>query len=366
MQVQGKHFYTIWKNAENHKIIQIIDQRYLPFKFKIENLKTIEDVYIAIKDMHLRGAPLIGVAAAYGMYLALINYKNNKNLNKYIVDSANYLKSARPTAINLSYAIEKQLNALLKEIPLEERIKLALKTADEIFQSELNASIQIGKNGLEIIKKIYKNKGKQTVNILTHCNAGWLACVDYGTALAPVYMAHDSGLKIHVWVDETRPRNQGARLTIWELQEHGVPCTLIADNTGGHLMQQNMVDMVIVGSDRTTINGDVVNKIGTYLKALAAKDNHVPFYVALPSSSIDWKLDGDINNIPIEERDEDEIKFMEGLGKNGLDKVLITEKKCKVKNFGFDITPAHLVTSLITDKGICMANTTEIVNLLQE
>ena len=366
MNVNGKHFYPIWKHPSDNRVIQIIDQRKLPFKFEIIDLKSAEDVYNAIIDMKVRGAPLIGVTAAYGMYLALIRHKNKVDINEYLISTANYLKSARPTAINLAYAINKQLKVLLTDSSMENRIKLALKTADEIFNLELDYSYKIGKHGLPLIQNIARGKSGSTVNVLTHCNAGWLACIDYGTATAPIYMAHDEGIHVHVWVDETRPRNQGARLTIWELQEHGVPCTLITDNAGGHLMQHGQVDLVIVGSDRTAINGDVANKIGTYLKALAAKDNNVPFYVALPSTSIDWNITDGLKQIPIEERDGREITHLEGWGKNGLQEFLISGNQCKSKNIGFDVTPARLVTGLITERGICKANKKEIVNLFKD
>lgn len=365
MKVKGKHYYTIWKHPEKDTVIQIIDQRYLPFEFIIVDLKTLEDVFFAIKNMLVRGAPLIGVTAAYGMYLALLNYINKNNINDYLVKSANYLKSSRPTAINLQYTIDLQLRALINNNKtFEEKVHLSLKTADEIYDKELYNSKKIGENGLEIIKGLAEKKQDKTVNILTHCNAGWLACVDYGTATAPIYLAHDKGIKVHVWVDETRPRNQGARLTVWELQQHGVPCTLIADNAGGHLMQQKMVDMVIVGSDRTTINGDVANKIGTYLKALAAYDNNIPFYVALPTTTIDWNIYDGLKEIPIEERDETEMKYMEGLGKHGMENFLITTEDCHVSNFGFDVTPANMVTALITELGICKANKKDIKQLI--
>ncbi|MFC2137603.1 S-methyl-5-thioribose-1-phosphate isomerase [Bacteroidota bacterium] len=366
MIVNGKHYTTIWIDENDRSIIKTIDQRLLPFEFKIVDLKTSNDTFNAIKNMVIRGAPLIGVTAAYGIYLALLRFNGKENIDNYINGVADKLKSSRPTAINLNYAVERIIEKIKNEPVINKKVDFALQAANELKNEELENSINIGKNGLKFFEELRKKKRGEAVNILTHCNAGWLACIDYGTATAPIYLAHDKGIKVHVWIDETRPRNQGARLTAWELTQHGVPCTLIPDNTGGHLMQNRLVDLVIVGSDRTTTNGDVVNKIGTYLKALAAQDNNIPFYVALPSTSIDWNISNGIKEIPIEERDEKEVKYIEGLGEDGIDEFLITDNKVKVKNYGFDITPSRLVTGLITERGICEANNEGIKKLFPE
>jgi methylthioribose-1-phosphate isomerase len=362
MKIKNTHYHTLWVSKNNPQIIQFIDQRFLPFQFIIQDLKTAADVYQAIKEMWVRGAPLIGVTAAYGMYLGLFEMKNKKKSDQAIKKLADSLKSARPTAVNLQYAVDLILNGIKSLNTLNEKIDKAFELANQLKEKEIENCRLIGTFGLPLIERISQKKKGETVNILTHCNAGWLACIDYGTATAPIYMAQQKGIKIHVWVDETRPRNQGARLTAYELAQEGVPHTVIADNTGGLLMQKGMVDMVIVGSDRTTANGDVANKIGTYLKALAAYDNQVPFYVALPLSTIDWKLD-DGKDIVIEERDADEIHFMEGWYENKITKVRVTPEKSKAANYGFDITPAKYVTALITEKGICKANKQDMEKL---
>ena len=347
MKIQGKDYKTIW--FENN-IVKIIDQTKLPHQFVIKDLRTVKDSINAIRIMEVRGAPLIGVTAAYGLVLSLIE----KNDLSYLKKSSEDLIASRPTAINLKWAIDRMMKKLLG-VNSNEILKLALDEAKEIAEEDVKFCKNIGINGLKIIESIAKKK-KDTVNILTHCNAGWLATIDWGTATSPIYHAHKEGIKIHVWVDETRPRNQGANLTSYELNEEGIPNTIIADNTGGILMQRGQVDMCIVGTDRTLSNGDVCNKIGTYLKALAAKDNNVPFYVALPSSTIDWNIK-DYKNIPIEERDPNELSHVEGLDKNNkLQKVLIYPKKSKAMNLAFDITPAKYVTGLITEKGICEAS----------
>ena len=363
MQIAGKNYQTIWLKENDPETIQIIDQRLLPFEFKIADLKTPEDVFIAIKEMWLRGAPLIGVAGAYGIYIGLIQIKKAGLNEEEILKIASHLKSSRPTAVNLQFAIDLIISKIRNVKSIDEKIKIALETANQLKEKEIENCKLIGEYGLPLIEKISKSKKGKTVNILTHCNAGWLACVDYGTATAPIYLAHKKGIKIHVWVDETRPRNQGARLTAFELEQQGIPYTVIADNTGGLLMQKGLVDMVIVGSDRTSLNGDVANKIGTYLKALAAYDNNVPFYVALPLSTIDWELNDGIKEIPIEERDSDEVKYVEGWDGNNLSKVLIMPEKSSAVNYGFDITPAKYVTALITEKGICKANNKDIGKL---
>ena len=363
MKIQNTQYHTIWVSKNDSQIIQIIDQRYLPFQFIIQDLKTTEDVYTAIKEMWVRGAPLIGVTAAYGMYLGLIEVKNEKKSNQAIKTFANYLKSARPTAVNLQYAVDLILNGIKSLNSINEKIDKAFELANQLKDKEIENCRLIGEYGLPVIEEIGRKKKGETVNILTHCNAGWLACIDYGTATAPIYLAHQKGIKIHVWVDETRPRNQGARLTAYELGQEGVSHTVITDNTGGLLMQKGLVDMVIVGSDRTTASGDVANKIGTYLKALAAFDNQIPFYVALPLSTIDWKMHDGLKEITIEERDPDEIKFVEGWHENKITSVSITPEKSKAANYGFDITPAKYVTALITEKGICKANKIAIEQL---
>lgn len=366
MKVKGRHFDTIWIHPDNSSIVQIIDQRFLPFRFIIEDIHSAEEMYVAIKDMHLRGAPLIGAAGALGVYLALTDCKDAVINKSYISEKAHYLKSSRPTAINLNWAVDRVVNALGEGGARKDLIEISLKICYDIIDEERHNCLKIGEYGLEIIEKISREKKGEPVNILTHCNAGWLACIDYGTATAPVYLAHDKGLKVHVWVDETRPRNQGGRLTSWELQQHGVPCTVIADNTGGHLMQAGMVDMVIVGSDRASPYGDVVNKIGTYLKALAAFDNHIPFYAALPSSTIDWTLSEGAKETPIEERDGNEVTIIEGLNNGEVFEVEILPPGTPVANFGFDITPARLVSGIITERGISNANKKSIFTLFPE
>ncbi|MCK5029196.1 MAG: S-methyl-5-thioribose-1-phosphate isomerase [Bacteroidales bacterium] len=363
MKINGQHYHTIWVKETDPNIIQIIDQRQLPFEFKIQDLKTINDAYNAIKEMWVRGAPLIGVTAAYGMYLGLLSLKENANLKNQISDFAKYLESTRPTAVNLKFAIDLILEKTEHSETLEQKIKIAFETANQLKADEIENCRLIGEYGFPLIEKISKAKKGETVNILTHCNAGWLACVDYGTATAPLYLAHKKGIKIHVWVDETRPRNQGARLTAFELEQEGIAHTVIADNTGGLLMQKGMVDMVIVGSDRTSANGDVANKIGTYLKALAANDNNIPFYVALPLSTIDFNMNDGINQIPIEQRNSEEVKYVEGWNNNKITKVRIMPENSTVVNYGFDITPAKYVTALITEKGVCKTNNEEIMKL---
>jgi methylthioribose-1-phosphate isomerase len=347
MHIHGKKYRTIWIED---KIVKIIDQTKLPHQFITKDLKTVKDAIHAIKTMEVRGAPLIGATAAYGLVLAIIE----KNDQSFLKKSSEDLINSRPTAINLKWAVNRMVKKL-KSFSSDETLKIALEEAKAIVEEDINFCKNIGLNGLKIIEEIAKKK-KDTVNILTHCNAGWLATIDWGTATSPIYHAHQKGIKIHVWVDETRPRNQGANLTSYELNEEGIPNTIIADNTGGILMQRGKVDMCIVGTDRTLSTGDVCNKIGTYLKALAANDNKVPFYVALPSSTIDWKIK-DFKEIPIEERDMTELSHIEGLDKdNKIQKVLIYPQKSKAMNLAFDITPAKLVTGLITEKGVCEAS----------
>jgi methylthioribose-1-phosphate isomerase len=349
MKINGKAFRTIWFD-EKDQAVKIIDQTKLPHKFEIKNLKTVKDAINAIKTMEVRGAPLIGATAAYGIVLAV---KENNN-PEFIKKSSEDLIKSRPTAINLKWAVNRMLKKILS-VNNNKILKIALEEAKLICEEDVKFCENIGLNGLKIIEEIYNNK-KDTVNILTHCNAGWLATIDWGTATSPIYHAHKKGIKVHVWVDETRPRNQGAFLTSFELNEEGVPNTIIADNAGGILMQKGEVDMCIVGTDRTIATGDVANKIGTYLKALAAKDNNVPFYVALPSSTIDWKTQ-DLKNIPIEERNSEELSYVEGLDENNnIKKILIYPEKSKAMNLAFDVTPAKYITGLITERGVCEAS----------
>jgi len=347
MKIENKSYRTIW--FENN-LVKIIDQTKLPHQFIIKDLTTVKDAINAIKTMEVRGAPLIGATAAYGLVLSIIE----KNDLSFLKKSSEDLIASRPTAINLKWAVDRMMNKL-SGVNDKDILKLALDEAKDIVEEDVSFCKNIGLNGLKIIEEI-SNKKKDTVNILTHCNAGWLATIDWGTATSPIYHAHQKGVKVHVWVDETRPRNQGANLTSYELNEEGVPNTIISDNTGGILMQRGQVDMCIVGTDRTLSNGDVCNKIGTYLKALAAKDNNVPFYVALPSSTIDWNIK-DHKEIPIEERNSEELSHIEGLDKdNNLQKVLIYPQKSKAMNLAFDVTPAKFVTGLITEKGVCEAS----------
>jgi methylthioribose-1-phosphate isomerase len=366
MNVNGIPYRTIWLKQDDPNTVMIIDQRKLPHQFVIEEINSLQQMEVAIKDMHLRGAGLIGAAAAYGMYLATLELNDFSNSNSIIIAAAERLKRTRPTAVNLAWAVDRQLQALNQATALEELQTIARNNADAIADEDAENCKKIGEYGLALIEEISRRKNRATVNILTHCNAGWLAFVDHGTATSPIYAAHEKGIAIHVWVDETRPRNQGASLTAWELNMHDVPHTVIADNVGGHLMQHKMVDLVIVGSDRTTRNGDVANKIGTYLKALSAKDNNVPFYVALPMSSFDWDIKDGLQQIEIEERDADEVRFIEGLCEGEIKKVLLTPESTPSKNFGFDVTPARLVSGLITERGICEANEQSILKLYPE
>ncbi|MCF8357420.1 MAG: S-methyl-5-thioribose-1-phosphate isomerase [Prolixibacteraceae bacterium] len=359
MNINGQHFHTIWAEAGNYNIIRVIDQQKLPFEFNIKTLKTFSDAKEAISKMTVRGAPLIGVTAAYGIFLALLNYQNDKPLPVYLKEMCDDMKTTRPTAVNLAYAVDIIYRHLKNETDVKRMTNRAFNKAEELKHLEIDYCNAIGEHGLPLIEQIARQKPGKPVNILTHCNAGWLASIDWGTALAPVYKAHLNGIPVHVWVDETRPRNQGSRLTAFELQQQGVPFTVIPDNTGGHLMQHGKVDMVLVGSDRTTRTGDVCNKIGTYLKALAAFDNGVPFYVALPSSSIDFSIANGLTEIPIEERNFEEVQFIEGKG----GKVQVTPDDCPIANYGFDVTPARLVAGLITERGICEATEKEISNL---
>jgi methylthioribose-1-phosphate isomerase len=353
MKVQGKSMQSIWWKGDLPESIGIINQLKLPFTFETLSLKTAEEAEQAISLMQVRGAPLIGAVAAWGVYLGCLNSNEDQSIST-AQQAAKKIKASRPTAVNLAWAVQIQ-EAILKTCGTrsEALIRLAISAMD-ICKNDAEQCRLIGSHGLDLIKKIADQK-KGPVQILTHCNAGWLACIDYGTATSPIYLAHDQGIAVHVWVDETRPRSQGARLTAWELGQHGVPHTLIPDNAGGHLMQHGMVDLVITGTDRVTLNGDVANKIGTYLKALAAYDNQIPFYVALPSSTFDFKMKDGIANIPIEERHPSEVRLIEGLGPHGVEEFLICPESTPAANFGFDVTPARLVSGLISERGICPA-----------
>ncbi|MFC1837543.1 S-methyl-5-thioribose-1-phosphate isomerase [Thermodesulfobacteriota bacterium] len=367
MKVNGKHYRTIWVQQDNPKIIEIIDQRFLPHRFVIEELSALEDFITAIRDMHVRGAGLIGATAAYGMYCAALQAPIEAG-ETFLQEAAEKLIHTRPTARNLSWAVEKQLAALQGIADPGDRAAKALEAAGRIADEDAESCRRIGEHGVQIIRDISRQKNGAPVNILTHCNAGWLAFVDYGSATSPMYAAHRENIPLHVWVDETRPWNQGTRLTAWELHQEGVNHTLIADNTGGHLMQHGQVDLVIVGSDRTTRTGDVANKIGTYLKALAAKDNNVPFYVALPSSTIDWDLQNGLQEIPIEKRSGDEVKYVSGRNSkdNSLTTVLCGLVETEAVNYGFDVTPSRLVTGIITERGIAEPNEKSLLSLFPE
>ncbi len=361
MRIGNAHYRSIWLD-DDPGVIKVIDQRKLPFEFELLELTALDDACFAISDMVVRGAPLIGVTAAYGLYLAALK-SQAENWCDELKAAADRLLATRPTAVNLKYAVDLGLAELncagTREGMIDRLFHLAMALAEE----EVRRCRMIGEHGMDLIRECYEEK-KAPVNILTHCNAGWLACVDYGTATAPIYKAYEEGIPVHVWVDETRPRNQGARLTAYELGEHGIAHTVIVDNAGGHLMQEGKVDMVIVGSDRTTRNGDVANKIGTYLKALAARDNSIPFYVALPTSTIDMNLSHG-REIEIENRDAEEVSHMSGWDdeqkKSSLVRVLPAGSD--VVNPGFDVTPSRLVTSLITEKGLCPATEEAIKEL---
>jgi methylthioribose-1-phosphate isomerase len=347
MRISGTHYRTIWPTAAG--TIRVIDQSRLPFEFATLDLHTVEDAAHAIRSMVVRGAPLIGATAAYGIALALRSDASDARID----EAARMLEATRPTAVDLAWAAARMRNVLAGMAP-DKRADAAMLEAAAICDAGVEQCRSIGVHGLEIIRALAATAGR-TVNILTHCNAGWLACVDWGTALSPIYMAHDAGIKIHIWVDETRPRNQGAALTAFELGAHGVPHTVIADNLGGHLMQRGQVDMVIVGSDRTTAAGDVCNKVGTYLKALAAHDNGVPFYAALPRSTIDWSLEHGAG-IPIEERSPIELTHITGrTGSGAMETIRVVPEGSRVLNLAFDVTPARLVTGLITERGLCAA-----------
>jgi methylthioribose-1-phosphate isomerase len=365
MKVDGKDMRPIWYDKGAARV-KIIDQRRLPHALVIVDLMDVDDVVGAIKEMAVRGAPLIGATGAYGVYIAARNsLKADGDLARFLSDCRR-IKSARPTAVNLAWAVDSVLSAVSKADRFSDKIDAAMLAAHDIAETEVENCRRIGEHGLNLIEDISERKDGGTVNILTHCNAGWLACVEYGTATAPIYAAFDKGLDVHVWVDETRPLNQGARLTAWELGKHGIKHTIVTDNAGGHLMQHGRVDMVIVGTDRTTRAGDVANKIGTYLKALAAKDNGIPFYVALPSTTFDWHVTDGVREIPIEERDPAEVTHVAGLGAGGVRQVLICPLESPAANFAFDVTPARLVTGFITERGICLATEKDILRLFPD
>ncbi|MBL0699645.1 MAG: S-methyl-5-thioribose-1-phosphate isomerase [Desulfosarcina sp.] len=365
MIVDGKQIRPIWLDKDL-KTVKVIDQRMLPHEFIVADLTTVDHNIQAIKEMYVRGAPLIGVTAAYGVYLATLNAPDNNISDEYIQKECNRIKAARPTAVNLAWGVDRVLTEIKKTKNNKDKITAARIEAQNIEEEEAENCRKIGEHGLSLIKNISSSKNGETVNILTHCNAGWLACIEYGTATAPIYTAFDNGIDVHVWVDETRPLNQGSRLTAWELGKHGIKHTVITDNAGGHLMQHGMVDIVIVGTDRTTYTGDVANKIGTYLKALAAQDNNIPFYVALPSSTFDWTFRDGIKEIPIEERDPDEIRYVQGMNQGVTKNVLVPPQSSPAANFAFDVTPARLVTGFITERGICKADEKNILKLFPE
>ena len=355
MNISGKHYRTIWRTPTG--VVRVIDQSRLPFEFATMDLSTLEDAAHAIRAMIVRGAPLIGATAAYGLALALQASASDAHTEA----AARLLQATRPTAVNLPWAL-RRMRAALTGVPAAERAAVAFREAALICDEDVEQCRRIGEHGLELIHALTAS-AKRSINILTHCNAGWLACVDWGTALSPIYRAHDAGIAVHVWVDETRPRNQGASLTAFELGAHGVPHTVIADNLGGHLMQHGQVDLVIVGSDRTTAAGDVCNKIGTYLKALAARDNGVPFYAALPVSTIDWSIEQG-REIPIEQRSAAELTHMTGRAASGaIETVRVVPEGSPVLNLAFDVTPARLVTGLITERGICAASRAGLLSL---
>jgi methylthioribose-1-phosphate isomerase len=366
MKVDGRHFRTIWIKPDDEGVVQLIDQRFLPYRFIIEEVRTVERMVTAIREMHVRGAGLIGASAGFGMYLAAIEATAHASFDEHMICAAEQFRATRPTAVNLSWAIERQLRSMADGKTAEAKVALALRTANSIAEEDVEHCRMIGQHGLALIQEIAQRKPSGPVNVLTHCNAGWLAFVDYGSATAPIYAAHDSGLPLHVWVAETRPRNQGSKLTAWELGQHGVPHTVIADGAAGHLMQHGQVDLVIVGTDRTTCTGDVANKIGTYLKALAAKANNVPFYVALPSASIDWGMRDALKEIPIEERGAEEITHANGWFAGQQIEVRIAPEASPAANYGFDVTPSHLVTGLITERGVCEANEKSLFSLFPE
>jgi methylthioribose-1-phosphate isomerase len=359
--IQGNAMRPIWFDEHDHRV-KVIDQRRLPHSLTVLTLTSVDAVIEAIVEMVVRGAPLIGVTGAYGVLVAL----GQTNDEEHFQEACARIRAARPTAVNLAWAVDRMLAAVTPLEDWDTRIATARQTAAAIAEQEVRNCRAIGEHGAGLIARISAANDGRPVNILTHCNAGWLACVEYGTATAPMYVANEQGLSLHVWVDETRPLNQGARLTAWELGRAGIPHTVITDNAGGHLMQHGRVDMVIVGTDRSTYTGDVANKIGTYLKALAARDNRIPFYVALPSSTFDWQLRDGVKEIPIEERNPDEVRFVCGLDGDRVTSVLVPPAGSPAGNPAFDVTPARLVTGFITERGVCAANEDAILGLFPE
>ncbi len=356
-------FRTIWTTADGH--VEVIDQRRLPHEYVVETLKTYKDAETAIKDMTVRGAPLIGATAAYGIYLAVREMIEQEHPGSFLDQAFSDLRASRPTAVNLFWALDKMRDAL--DNAEGDFMETAWKAAGDIVEEDVETCRMIGVHGLSLIEEVSKRKKGEPVNILTHCNSGMLGCIEWGTTTSAIYQAAEKGIKVHVYVDETRPRNQGSNLTCYELTRHEIPHTLIVDNAGGHLMQHGMVDMVIVGTDRTTRDGDVANKIGTYLKALAAHDNNIPFYVALPSTTIDWTIRDGLKEIPIEERNQDEVKYMMGKAPDGkIESVLICPETTPASNYGFDVTPARLVNKLITERGVCDASEEGLTGLFPE
>ena len=365
MIIDGKQIRPIWLD-EDRFTVKVIDQRQLPHRFVVADLTTVDQVIRAIREMFVRGAPLIGVTGAYGVMIAAQNGKSASNQVGFIIQECERIKAARPTAVNLAWGVDRVLERVHAASSPAARIDAARAEAAIIAEEEAENCRLIGVHGAGLIEAVSRRKNGSTVNVLTHCNAGWLACIEYGTATAPIYEAFNRGVDLHVWVDETRPLNQGARLTAWELGKHGVPHTVITDNAGGHLMQHDRVDMVIVGTDRTTHTGDVANKIGTYLKALAAWDNNIPFYVALPSSTFDWTMTDGVKEIPIEARNPDEVRYVQGLADGRVTRVLVPPESSPAADFAFDVTPARLVTGFITERGVCGASQAEIHGLFPE
>ncbi len=362
MKVGERHYRSIWREPEG-ACVAVIDQTLLPHEFAIRRLRSLDDAVAAIRDMVVRGAPLIGATAAYGICLALAEDSSDDAFRA----AREVLFQARPTAVNLGWALDDMAANVLPSPP-GERLEAAWRRAERIADDDVATCAAIGRHGEALLRRAWQAKGERgRVNVLTHCNAGWLATVDWGTALAPIYRTHDAGIPVHVWVDETRPRNQGASLSAWELLSHGVPHTVVVDNAGGHLMQVGEVDLCITGTDRTAANGDVCNKIGTYLKALAADDNDVPFYVALPHSTIDWDLEVGVGQVPIEERAADEVTHLAGRSEDGtVVRVALTPEGTPAANFAFDVTPARLVTALITERGVCRASAEGLLGLYPE
>jgi len=358
--VTAENFRTIWQKPDDPAVVQIIDQRVLPHEYRVHDLRTWQDADTAIAEMYVRGAPLIGATAAWGLYLAALADPTSEGVRA----AGNALLQSRPTAVNLRWAVERILR--LVDASADDLIERIRGDAQAICDEDVEISRGIGEHGVALLAEISKRKAGEPVNVLTHCNAGSLATINYGTATAPVYFAQQRGIDVHVWVDETRPRNQGSQLTAWELAESGVPHTLIVDNAGGHLMQHGLVDVVITGTDRTTRTGDVANKIGTYLKALAAHDNDIPFYIALPSTTIDWESRDGVREIPIEERDPEEVSHIYGMVDGEAKRVRTTADDTRISNFAFDVTPARLITGLITERGVCEASEEGLLGLFPE